>query len=167
MKWITALLIALTFPIVTVAAPHAGGPLSFEHCTGDPQKTDGTHINVWIPGFLIRQIGKAALKEEGEKKILALMPGNTHVKVLTGKKMTATRMNPSIRRYRKRLSRGHYRKLAGLRTGGMDIGIAVKRKRNGKIKFMMLLHGKDTFAYLKSKTRFAPRELASLLQNFS
>lgn len=167
MKWIMTLLIAFTFPIVAVAAPASGGPLSFEHGKGQLLKGGDTHINLWLPGFLIRSIGKAALKEESERKFLTLMPGNTHVKVLTGRKMTEARMNPSIRRYRKRLTRGRYREMAGLRTGDLDIGIAIKRKRNGKIKFMILLHSRDTFAFLKSKTRFSPRDLALLLQEFS
>jgi len=167
MKWIMTLLIAFTFPIVTVAAPRAGGPLSFELRNVQVQKEDGTHINLWLPGFLLRSIGKAVLKEESERKLLAWMPGNTHVKVLTGSKMSEARMNPSIRRYRKRLTRGRYREMAGFRAGDLDIGIAIKRKRNGKIKFMILLHERDTFVFLKSKTRLSPRDLASLLQEFS
>ena len=165
-KWLMTLLIAFTFPIVTVAAPVAGGPLSVEHREG-PQKKEGTHINLWIPGFLIRSIGKAALKEESKRKFLTLMPGNTHIKMLTGSKMTEVAMNRGIRHYRKRLTRGRYREMAGLRKGDLDLGIAIKRKRNGKIKFIMLLHNKDTFVFLKSKTRFSPRDLAMLLQEFS
>jgi|GEM_PF-2580886 len=167
MKWIPILLIFFTFPIVTVAASPMGGPLSFQDHLMDVPKKEGSHINVWIPGLLIRQMGKVALKEANERRILSLMPGNTHIKVLTGNKMTPARMTPSIRRYKKRLSRGSYLELAGLRTGSRNIGIAMKRKRNGNIKFMILIHDKDTFAFLKSKTRFSPQELVSLLQRFS
>jgi hypothetical protein len=116
---------------------------------------------------LIRSIGKAALKEESKRKFLTLMPGNTHIKMLTGSKMTEAAMNRGSRHYRKRLTRGRYREMAGLRKGDLDLGIAIKRKRNGKIKFIMLLHNKDTFVFLKSKTRFSPRDLAMLLQEFS
>ncbi len=166
-KRIQLILFILIFPIVTVASPSLGKPLSFEKGMSSPKKDKGTHINVWIPGFLFKSIGKLVSSKDKESELLQLLPGNTHLKVLSGGKKEVGRTARNERKYDRCIKRGRYQKMIGFKSKGKELNVATRRKRNGKVKVILVFNTNNTFVYLKSKGRLSPEKLAAIAKRFS
>lgn len=158
MKKIFSIALCLSITLVKMSA----SPVSSESV-----EEDGTKLNLWIPGFLIKMAGEIAEEQADIDDELFNNIGSVTVCVRDGDKYT-DKTDKKLLRKLNRLEKKNYENLISVNSEGSTVNIKIKENKKGEIKrFACLVDEADeTFVYVKINCKLSPADLNQIVNNF-
>lgn len=176
------ILIAMTFiiPIGALASAGPGGVPFF----GQPAGPDGllngllgnpviqagesgTHVRLYVPGFLIKMAAGMAGEEmpDEARQALKFIKGIS-IEVADGAVFYEGYEHEADRLQEKYERKKKYHTLVSVKTADADVHVTAKHKKNGTIRrLVVLVCAEETFVHIKLQTRVRQKDLQKLLKN--
>ena len=136
-----------------------------------PEK-EGTKLNLWIPGFLIRIAGSIADDHLDGDEAMALEMlekiGDVNICVREGS-YYSDKSGKKITRKLNRLEKRDYEELLSVNSEGERVNMSIKTSASGKIKRLVVLVDEpdETYVYLKLHCRISPEDIGRIAKGFS
>ena len=130
---------------------------------------EGTKLNLWIPGFLIRTVGNIAGHDQDDddaymaSQMLSKL-GDINVCIREGKYYDR-RADAKITRKLNRLQEKNYEDLVSVKSDGTTVKLSIRQNKKGKIKNVAAVidDGNETFVYCKVHCRLSENDLQQLV----
>lgn len=128
---------------------------------------DGTKLNLWIPGFLVKMAGN--IVEEHESKIHGDMLkkfGSITICIREGNKYS-DKTDKKISRKIQRLDRKNYEALVKVNAEDAFVDVRIKENKKGYIKRLAVIvdETEETYVYLNMHCRIKPEDIATLVNH--
>ncbi len=140
--------------------------ISTSFAAGKPEADgDGTKLNLWIPGLLIKSVASIADDyTDGLNASVLKSVGNINLCVREGSAYTGS-YDAKITRKLARMERRNYAPLLQVYSEETQVQISIKENKRGTIKRLVVLvdDAEETFVYVKMNCRFTTDEIAELV----
>jgi hypothetical protein len=145
---------------ITSAAMYAGTP-------NDSDDAEGTKLNLWIPGFLVKMAGNIVEDYENEVQGNFIKKfGSVTICVREGDKYSE-RTDKKITRKMNRLDRKNYENLLKVNDAEAKVKLRIKENKKGYIKRLVIIADEtgETYVYLNIHCKLKPEDISTLVKN--
>ena len=133
---------------------------------------EGSKLNLWIPGFLIKMAAEIAEDHvEGEDAAAVEMLrkfGSMTICIREGN-CYKDKSDKKITRKIDRLEKRNYDELLSVVSDGEKVNMSIRKNKKGKIKRLVVLVDDpgETYVFVKMHCKFSPGDIAELTEQFT